>query len=258
MPRVEQVDAATHTIFLAEVQGASARSGSPLTYFRGTFGRFEQPLDDAVYQELRERVLDREVGPGQPLTIERLAGDLDVGRAPIYHALQKLSTEGLVSVVPRQGYVVTPLTVDVARQAYDARAAIECGVLDQVGDRLDRAQLATVRAAAEATLPWIHANRFVDLERFLMTNQAFHDTIVGLAGNGTLLAAYRRLAMAGVISRALRGVQETDDRITGQHLELAMALEARDVQAARGIVLAHAELGKKRVRIAIEAAGGQY
>jgi 4-nitrophenol 2-monooxygenase / 4-nitrocatechol 4-monooxygenase, reductase component len=39
---VQPVDAATHTVFLAEVRSAWAAGGSPLAYFRGTFGRFER------------------------------------------------------------------------------------------------------------------------------------------------------------------------------------------------------------------------
>ena len=61
---VEAVPAATHTVFLAEVQAANARRGSPLAYFRGTFGRLERSLDEAVYSELRERVLTRRLAGG--------------------------------------------------------------------------------------------------------------------------------------------------------------------------------------------------
>jgi flavin reductase (DIM6/NTAB) family NADH-FMN oxidoreductase RutF len=39
---VDPVDAATHTVFLAEVHDAVAGEGGPLTYFRGSFGRFER------------------------------------------------------------------------------------------------------------------------------------------------------------------------------------------------------------------------
>jgi 4-nitrophenol 2-monooxygenase / 4-nitrocatechol 4-monooxygenase, reductase component len=39
---VQPVDAATHTVFLAEVRDARAGGGAPLAYFRGTFGRFER------------------------------------------------------------------------------------------------------------------------------------------------------------------------------------------------------------------------
>jgi flavin reductase (DIM6/NTAB) family NADH-FMN oxidoreductase RutF len=44
----DQVDAATHTVFLGEVQVATARTGSPLAYFRGTFGRFEHAGEAAA------------------------------------------------------------------------------------------------------------------------------------------------------------------------------------------------------------------
>jgi 4-nitrophenol 2-monooxygenase / 4-nitrocatechol 4-monooxygenase, reductase component len=40
----EQVAAGTHTVFIAEVQSATARPGAPpLAYFRGRFGRLELP-----------------------------------------------------------------------------------------------------------------------------------------------------------------------------------------------------------------------
>jgi flavin reductase (DIM6/NTAB) family NADH-FMN oxidoreductase RutF len=38
---VDPVDAATHTVLLAEVDATSIGTGSPLAYFRGSFGRFE-------------------------------------------------------------------------------------------------------------------------------------------------------------------------------------------------------------------------
>ncbi len=41
----EEVAAATHTVFLAEVESAGARAGTPLAYFRGRFGR----LDPGTY-----------------------------------------------------------------------------------------------------------------------------------------------------------------------------------------------------------------
>jgi flavin reductase (DIM6/NTAB) family NADH-FMN oxidoreductase RutF len=38
---VDPVDAATHTVLLAEVDATNIATGSPLAYFRGSFGRFE-------------------------------------------------------------------------------------------------------------------------------------------------------------------------------------------------------------------------
>jgi 4-nitrophenol 2-monooxygenase / 4-nitrocatechol 4-monooxygenase, reductase component len=38
---VDPVDAATHTVFLAQVRDVQVRGGDPLAYFRGAFGRFQ-------------------------------------------------------------------------------------------------------------------------------------------------------------------------------------------------------------------------
>lgn len=42
---VEAIDAATHTVFIAEVETAAGRDGLPLAYFGGRFGRLQ--LDEA-------------------------------------------------------------------------------------------------------------------------------------------------------------------------------------------------------------------
>jgi 4-nitrophenol 2-monooxygenase / 4-nitrocatechol 4-monooxygenase, reductase component len=42
----ERVQGGTHTVFLAEVEGAEAGGGAPLAYFRGRFGRVDLAGDD--------------------------------------------------------------------------------------------------------------------------------------------------------------------------------------------------------------------
>jgi DNA-binding GntR family transcriptional regulator/flavin reductase (DIM6/NTAB) family NADH-FMN oxidoreductase RutF len=254
----ERIDAATHTVFLAEVRSAHASAGSPLAYFRGSFGRFAQALDDSLYRELRERVLSRRVVLGESITIDALAEELDVGRGPVYHALQQLRSEGLISAHPDKGYLVTPLTVEIAWQAYDARAAIECGVVDQSGADLAAPQLDCLHADAVATLPWIKNDRFVDQDSYVRTNAAFHESLVGLAGNATLLHGYRRLAMSAVMTRALAGVAETRDRFTHDHVEIVERLRAKDIAGARQLILDHSQAGKERVKIALDSLGGEY
>jgi flavin reductase (DIM6/NTAB) family NADH-FMN oxidoreductase RutF len=67
------VEAGTHRVFLAEVEQAKAFVGSPLTYFRGKFGRFGQSQDEAIYREMREHILSREIALGEALDPYELA-----------------------------------------------------------------------------------------------------------------------------------------------------------------------------------------
>ena len=68
---VEEVTGGTHSVFLAEVDRASARTGAPLAYFRGQFGRLELAQDDAAFEELRARVLSRDLEVGPPADARR-------------------------------------------------------------------------------------------------------------------------------------------------------------------------------------------
>ena len=74
----EDVLAGTHRVFLADVTRAVAREGSPLTYFRGKFGRFEVEQDRIVYGELRSRILSRAFTLDDSLDVGTLAKELDV------------------------------------------------------------------------------------------------------------------------------------------------------------------------------------
>ena len=61
---------------------AVAHNGTPLTYFRGKFGRFESQQDRVVYGELRNRILTRLISLEASLDIGVLAQDFDVLRRP--------------------------------------------------------------------------------------------------------------------------------------------------------------------------------
>ena len=60
----EQVVGGTHSIFLGHVLSATAREGSPLTYFRGGFGRFEFAAGSQVPHGLRAHLRRRGVRAG--------------------------------------------------------------------------------------------------------------------------------------------------------------------------------------------------
>ena len=53
-------------------------------------------LNDQVYDSLKERLLTREFGGGEKLSLQTLADELGVSRSPVHHALTRLVSEGLV------------------------------------------------------------------------------------------------------------------------------------------------------------------
>ena len=82
-------------------------------------------LVDQVVDELRERIADGRIGPGERLSIESFAREFGISRTPVREALSKLEAQGLV--VRRTGYAATvfkPLRPEVL-ELYEMRMALE-------------------------------------------------------------------------------------------------------------------------------------
>jgi flavin reductase (DIM6/NTAB) family NADH-FMN oxidoreductase RutF/DNA-binding FadR family transcriptional regulator len=253
----EQVVGGTHTVFMGLVHHAESRPGAPLTYFRGAFGRFEQARDRAAYEQLRDRVMDRRVPIGRPLETEALARELGVEGSAVYYALTKLAAEGLISREDRKGYVVTPMTVRISDEIFDARCAVEIGVAEATVGRLTVEQHAEFRRLMEETLPLIRDNRFVDIGAYAHANDRFHAYHVSLVGSAPLSEAYARLTNLGLIARTLSPEDEASSDLVEDHRRLVEAYDTAALETAKRVIRQHAERAKETHRRAIEAAGGE-
>lgn len=68
-----------------------------------------QTLTDKAYIQLEEMIVTLQLAPGQVLSESELGEQLEIGRTPIREALQRLSREGLVTILPRKGILVTEI-----------------------------------------------------------------------------------------------------------------------------------------------------
>jgi DNA-binding GntR family transcriptional regulator len=64
-------------------------------------------LTEKAYRELEERIVTLQLKPGEFISEYALAHDLKIGRTPIREALQQLSREDLVTILPRKGILVS-------------------------------------------------------------------------------------------------------------------------------------------------------
>jgi len=253
----EDIVAGTHRVFLAAVTRAVAREGSPLTYFRGKFGRFEVEQDRVCYGELRTRILNRTFSLENALDIGELAGEFATLPATIYHAMTKLVADGLLARDPEHGYVVRPVTSQTSAQAFDARCAIELGVATRTVGRVDGERVSRLRKLMEQTVPLIENGQFVDIEAYTRHNEAFHTAIVELGENPTLTDSYSRLGVAGLMVSLLREGSEAGQEIIDDHRAIVDAYERGSLEDAIRVITRHNENAKEVSRRAIVAAGGE-
>ena len=143
-------------------------------------------------------------------------------------------------------------SVEASDAIFEARMALELGALDLVLGRVTSRQVAGYRLLADATLPYVQGDHFLDAAAYTETNAAFHDYLFTLTGNEHLLRAYQALGVKGRMEEVLRGATWCHPRCAVDHVEIVAAVERGDRARARRLVTEHAERSKITMRRAMD------
>lgn len=85
----------------------------------------KKSLSSIVYDNLKRKILNNELLPGDKLIEMDIAKELEVSRTPVREALSRLNDEGLVENFPRKSYIVSKISLKKAKDLYDVRTALE-------------------------------------------------------------------------------------------------------------------------------------
>ena len=207
-------------------------------------------LNEQVYEDLKRRLVRRELGPGEKLSLHELAADLGVSRSPVHHALTRLVSEGLLSVKSRRGYYVNPLTAVALVEGYDVRRALELHAAEAAVGNVAAPGLERFRELLRST------SDAVSHEEWDTANAAFHEHQVDLAENALLSRFYRELSV-NLMMQVIRGGRlEAGSYLAIEHGAIVDAFDAGDLGAAQTAIRAHIDTGRRIALEALEQAGG--
>jgi len=194
-------------------------------------------LYEEVATRLRSMVFDRALAPGQWVDELALARDWQISRTPLREALKVLASEGLVTLVPRQGCRVTEVSEDDAAQLFPVMALLEgrCAF-----ESVTKATPVDVRA-----LRRLHDNlekhaAAHNIDGYYRANHEFHTKVQALADNRWLDRATNDLRS---FLRLLRGRQlnwpgRVEESIE-EHRRLMEAIDRRDAALAGRLMHDH-------------------
>lgn len=91
-----------------------------------------------IYETLRGMIMDFDILPGSRLTESQLADYFGVSRTPIRAVLQRLESEGQLTIKPKQGCFVRSLDMVQISHYYDVRVALENMAIDEAVKRKNR------------------------------------------------------------------------------------------------------------------------
>jgi len=210
------------------------------------------PLREQAHHAIIGRILREELAPGSRLSDSVLAGELGVSRTPVREALLRLEREGFLEVDVGRGFFVKPLSVREVREVYPILWTLEILAL-RTSPPPPRARLAELgRINAEL------AGAGADPERRIDLDVEWHRTLLEGCGNGRLLEMIAGLKV--VIRRYEYAYMQNAAHVpvsTGQHEQMARAVEAGDLETAVPLLEENWRFGMEELLGWLEAGGGE-
>ncbi|WP_448188562.1 GntR family transcriptional regulator [Azospirillum sp. sgz301742] len=204
-----------------------------------TAGKPRRPsLGEEAYAAVRRLLLDGDrYAPGDKIGVVELAQELGVSRSPLWDAIARLESEGLVEVAPRHGVFLVRFDARRLAEVYETREALE-GMAARLA--AERAGLPDVAALERSLAEQQSCLERGDAVAYADAALAFHQAVLGIAGNATIA---RLLEALYAQTRAMcRGLPVTPADLSvrrDDHAHLVAAVRARDPDRAEDVARVH-------------------
>lgn len=125
-------------------------------------------LPEQIATRLSQRIVSGVYVPGQRIMEQALAAEFAVSRGPVREALRILERDGLVTILPRRGALVTNLSITELKEIFDIRAMLN-GLRDRlIAEDSGRGKVLAVLEAEVARLTRLardakHGDEYVEV-----------------------------------------------------------------------------------------------
>ena len=206
-------------------------------------------LRERAYDAFTQRLLAREIMPGQFVSQRELAELTGLPLGAIREMVPRLEAEGLIATVPQRGMQVAQIDLNLIKNAFQLRLFLEreavalfaTNASDAEITRLDAAHKDIVRRAEAGMSPEV-------VEEAQAVDRDLHHTIIDHLDNEIISDAFR------IIWIKVRMISQAGTRLYDRlvvpvmqdHLKITAALVARDPVLAAAAMTEHIERARRR------------
>jgi len=205
---------------------------------------------DKVESELRRLILSMELQPGLSISESTLINRYGWGRTPLREACQRLAEQSLLDIVPRQGVVITPLSVFDFVEMMDAMSMVIGPAASLACKRLDESEIGRLEEILSFSVQTSNDQDYVKLSDL---DYDFHCILANGTGNRYLSQYLLHLhQVATRFNLAAWRRDRTAQRSLTEHETILAAIQERDTQSVAEAMLAHIRNAHHRVIGTIE------
>jgi DNA-binding GntR family transcriptional regulator len=166
-------------------------------------------LSSQVADTLRNAINQGTLADGTALNQVAIAKMLGVSRVPVREAIHRLQAEGLITVRPHHGAVVTGLSVERVSELFEIQALLEEFIARRAAPNIDTATMSRLRSLVA------QMRATAELEPWLALNETFHAELSQPSGASLAIELSDQLRSRGQRYLNLwsdgKGIDRTED-----------------------------------------------
>lgn len=159
----------------------------------------DKSLSEKTYDLLKKKILLGELNSESSVSVNALAESLDISRSPITNACQKLESEGLIKIIPKQGIIINELTLEDARDLYELRVVIETYAIEHSFESFTDKDIKNLEENLIKQKEYVSQE---NIEKFMEKDIEFHRYILKKYTNQEFItifnSAYDRMFFLGI------------------------------------------------------------
>ena len=200
-----------------------------------------------AYQYLKNKILNCEYRPNEFLNEQKLCAEMgNISRTPMRDALGRLEQEGLITILPKKGLMVSGITEDDVHSMFEMRLLVEPYALREYGSAIPPEQLEGFRQLMSAP---------DQIEDFCKADDDFHALLMSTLPNRYLRMSYDRITGLNTRFRIMTGKVSmiNQDQAGAEHLRILDAALREDWGSAADALQEHLELARDKAEGVIKA-----
>jgi len=200
-------------------------------------------LKDRVYQNIKFQITIGTLKPGTRLPEAELSKAMNISRAPIREAFNRLEKEGFVTVIPRKGAAVSNITIQIIQDIFEIRETLELLAVKKSKGKISLEELEKVGNGFKKFI-----NKSTNTEnciQYLALDKKFHDLLSQNCGNKKLIDLLANLQEQIHWLRNISLKRITFAGSVKEHLAIIEALKKKDEKLILKALIQHLERAKR-------------
>lgn len=209
-------------------------------------------LSEQAYNRIKDAICQGEMKPGDILSENQLARQLDMSRTPVREALRILASENFVEIRNGIGAYVKPLSSKDMEDLYEVRCLLEMQAIKTSLYRISDEEIDDFERRFTELLNACEGGEYIGLGEFSDLDWELHNMFVHRCTNKyikSIVAAYdsnlRRYQNMSV--DALNDVRVS----VQQHLDILRVMRTRDAEEVSRVLKKHLEWSTDLLRIRV-------